>query len=266
MILADQEDPFLGRPSASILLLGTFHFQDAGRDWYKPQFDADVLSERRQREVAEVVEMLAAFRPTKIGVERTPRQQEELDQTYRAHLRDEFPLSANEVHQLGFRLARRLGHARVYGVNAWDRHYDPDVDLDAYAKEQGQEHLLSQWSPRFRQLYVAGDEQKTRETLRATLLRMNDEKSVLRSHGHYLVDYFKLGAGEEYAGPDWVTGWYNRNLRIFANLQRITEMPSERLILIIGAGHVPVLRHCVLASPEYELAEVHEYLAAGKAE
>jgi hypothetical protein len=36
--------------------------------------------------------------------------------------------------------------------------------------------------------------------------------------------------------------------------------PDERILLIIGAGHVPILRHCVLASPEDTLVEVQQYL------
>jgi hypothetical protein len=59
-----------------------------------------------------------------------------------------------------------------------------------------------------------------------------------------------------------VTAWYNRNLRIFANLQRITETPDERLLLLIGGGHLPILRHCIVASPECELVEVADYLSA----
>jgi hypothetical protein len=63
----------------------------------------------------------------------------------------------------------------------------------------------------------------------------------------------------DYPSADQIAGWYNRNLRIFANLQRITEVPDERII-IIGGGHLPILRHCVMASPEYNLVEVCDYL------
>jgi len=253
-------DPFLGQPSAKILLLGTFHFHDRGLDWYKPQSGFDVFSERRQREIAEVVELLAVFQPTKIAVERTPDQQVEINRSYGAYLHGEFQLPGDEVYQLGFRLAKRLEHEKVCCVNAWDRHYEPQVDLEVYAREHCQEHLLSQWSPRFKQLYEHGDRLKTQLTLREILLQANSEENILKGHGHYLVDWFKVGVGSEYPGVDWVTGWYNRNLRIFANLQRITESQNERTLLIIGGGHLPILRHCVLASPEYDLVEVHEYL------
>ena len=257
-------DSFLGRPNAQIMLLGTLHFQDRGLDWYKPQVGFDVFSESRQREIAEVVELLAAFQATKIAVERTPDQQEEINLSYRAFLRGEYQLPGDEVYQLGFRLAKRLGHDNVRCVNAWDRHYEPQVDLEAYAREHGQEPLLSQWSPRFKQLYEHRDRSAANLTLMERLLDSNSEKRILEKHGHYLVDWFRVGIGTEYPGVDRVTGWYNRNLRIFANLHRITESPDERILLIIGGGHVPILRHAVLASPDYELVEVHEYLEAAE--
>ena len=258
--MASDADSFLGQPSATILLLGTFHFQDRGRDWYKPQVGFDVFSHPRQQEIAEVVERLGAFQATKIAIERTPDQQAEIDHSYRAYQQGDFELPGDEIYQLGFRLAQRLGHERVHCVNAWDRHYEPQVDLEAYAREHGQEYLLTQWSPRFKQWYEHGDQLKAHLSLSEILLRINEEENILKGHGHYLVDWFKVGSGKEYAGVDQVTGWYNRNLRIFANLQRLTQAADERIVLIIGGGHVPILRHCALASPEYNLVEVYDYL------
>ncbi|MBS3965909.1 MAG: hypothetical protein KGZ60_01460 [Truepera sp.] len=258
--MANSADPFLGQPLAAILLLGTFHFQDHGLDWYKPQVGFDVFSQRRQREIAEVVERLAVFQPTKIAIEQTSDQQSEIDQSYRAHLQGVFHLPGSEIYQLGFRLAKRLGHDRVHCVDNWGRHYQPQIDLEAYAREHGQEQLLAQWSPRFKQWYQHRDQLKAQLSVREILLDINQEETILQGHGHYLVDWFKVGSGNDYPGADGVTGWYNRNLRIFANLQRITETPDERILLIIGWGHLPILRHCVQASPEYNLVEVCDYL------
>ena len=39
---------------------------------------------------------------------------------------------------------------------------------------------------------------------------------------------------------------------------------GERIVLIIGTGHVPILRHAIQASPEYELIEVAEVLARAR--
>ncbi|MBN2385827.1 MAG: hypothetical protein JXB85_02320 [Anaerolineales bacterium] len=242
-----------------------------------------MFSERRQQEIAEVVERLARFGPTRVAIERTQGQQGQVDGDYRAYLRGEFELSADEIHQLGFRLGRRLGHEGVYCVNAWGRYYDPPVDCEtyllehsvqeandllaahtpeAYARAHGQEHLLSQWWPYYQRQCEEEDAQIDRRTLREILAISNAEENAWKSHGPYLVDGFKVGEGHAYPGADWVTAWYNRNLRIFANLQRITTAQDERILLIIGGGHVAILRHCVLASPEYDLVEVCDYLGA----
>jgi hypothetical protein len=42
-----------------------------------------------------------------------------------------------------------------------------------------------------------------------------------------------------YAGADLVTNWYKRNLRILANVARITDFKAhDRVLLLIGAGHL----------------------------
>jgi hypothetical protein len=252
-------DSFLGQPQANILLLGTFHFQDRGLDKYKPQSNFAVFSPQRQQEIDEVVNRLAVFTPTKIALERTPQQQDEIDQSYRAYIRGE-PVEGDEIYQLGFRLAKKLAHPKVYCVNAWDRHYEPMIDVEAYAREHGQENLLGQWWPNYQKLFEHLDNLKATQSLREILLSVNSEESIRRGHGAYLVDWFKVGEGEDYPGVDWLIAWYNRNLRIFANLQRITERPDERILLIIGAGHLPILHHTVQASPEYKLVEVKKFL------
>lgn len=275
-----------GQPPTKIMLLGTFHFEDRGLDDYKPQatFDAGA----RQNEVLEVVERLAAYNPTKIAVERRFDEQETLNRAYREYVQNALELPGDEVYQLSFRLARRLQHSGLYGVNAWERLYNPPIDmeqlagglsavelnervsqlpdfrpyedLETYAAQRGQAHKLTEWTGYYRTLHEQGDVEMTRQTLRETLRRANEPATIVESHGQYLVGAFKIGSRHEYPGADLTTRWYNRNLRIFANLQRVTEPPDERLLLIIGWGHLPILRHCAEASPEYELVEVADYL------
>ena len=94
-----------------------------------------------------------------------------------------------------------------------------------------------------------------------TILRFMNHPRVLRlSHAVYLVGGFHAADGAEFPGPDgFVTHWHNRNLRIFANLRRAAQ-PGQRVVVLIGAGHVPILRHCVEASPEFRLVEVGDVL------
>jgi hypothetical protein len=276
--------------SAQIMLLGTFHFQDAGLDWYKPQHDIGVLSDQRQRELADVIACLRAFHPTKIAIERRPDQQASIDHEYRAYQQQSFPLPANEAYQLGFRLAGALGHQQLYCIDAWGRYYRPALDLEDHAhnrtteelnhflaeqydfdptrdltreaEQHGQEALIAAWTEQLTRTLKHAERERLACTIRETLVRGNSEQALQESHGLYLTGWFKIGSGHAYPGVDWVTAWYNRNLRIFANLQRITSSSDDRILVIFGAGHIPILRHCVLASPEYTLVEVGEYLAS----
>jgi len=39
-----------------------------------------------------------------------------------------------------------------------------------------------------------------------------------------------------------VANWYKRNLRIVVNINRITEPGKDRILVIIGAGHLKLLK------------------------
>ena len=54
-----------------ILVLGTYHMANPGHDIYNMQAD-DVLSPRRQQEIAQLIEVLKKFHPTKIAIESDP--------------------------------------------------------------------------------------------------------------------------------------------------------------------------------------------------
>src|SRR3712207_2428933 len=49
--------------SARILILGTYHMNNPGQDTYNTQAD-DVLAPKRQKEITELIEKLARFKPT----------------------------------------------------------------------------------------------------------------------------------------------------------------------------------------------------------
>lgn len=247
---------------APLLILGTFHFKDSGQDGYKPTFDVDILSQKRQAEIAGLVERLARFGPTRIAVERDLDRQAELDDDYRAYRAGRFELTSNEIHQLGFRLASRLGHERVYAVDADGAALPSSIDLEVFAREHGQEALLDDPVGKlYEQLYRHDDALKARLPLRDFLLYLNSDARLRTGHGHYVIGGFQLGAGDQYPGPDGFPSlWYNRNLRIFHNLMRLTADREQRILLVVGAGHVPILREQARSSPKILLEDVAQYL------
>lgn len=244
-----------------IVLLGTFHFMDAGLDSFKPEHEIDVMSAERQAEIQDIVDRLAEFGFTKIAVERKWQSDESLQQQYDAYIEGEFELPANELYQIGFRLAKQLGHAKVYPVDAPGRGFEPYVDPREYAKAHRlTKQLRTPYSVGFFNLGRTMDEIKMEHSLREHLLLMNHPKMMVARHGNYLQKDLSLGQEDEYPKADgFVSAWYNRNLRIFGNIHRVSD-EDDKVLAIFGAGHVPLLKHFAESSAEFDVVEVGDVL------
>ena len=245
---------------AKILLLGTFHFDDAGLDDYKPKYRLNMLSDQRQKEIGDVLNALERFRPNKIAVEWPAERQSALEVEFGKYRNGkQAELGPNEIYQIGFRLAGRLGHSRIYAVDARAAGPGPNLTTEALierARSLGQAELVqrgTQWSQWYEEWYAYEDLLKTKQTILHHLRFLNSPEELRRAHGRYLVAEFEIGGGGDYTGADSKTGWYSRNLRIFSNIERVRIASSDRILVIIGAGHVPILQHLAENAPEYEL-------------
>lgn len=52
----------------------------------------------------------------------------------------------------------------------------------------------------------------------------------------------RFGDPFDYAGPDLLASWYQRNIRIYHNIVNLIESPNDRILVIYGAGHLAWLR------------------------
>ena len=83
----------------------------------------------------------------------------------------------------------------------------------------------------------------------------------------YLRQIARIGLGDQYPGANWMAHyWYDRNLKIYVNLTRITESADERIMLIIGAAHVYLVQQFFEESGDYIIESPLKYLNAGDAE
>ena len=96
----------------------------------------------------------------------------------------------------------------------------------------------------------------------AQLKASNNMQHHEKNLGNYLISIFKFETKEyPYYGADFTTGWwFNRNLRIFRNIQRINATPEDRILVIYGSGHMNLLNIFFEASPEYQLLKINDYL------
>jgi Family of unknown function (DUF5694) len=242
--------PVFAQPAAraEVLVLGTYHMANPGRDIHNMKAD-DVLAPKRQREIAEVVEVLKRFRPTKIAVERNVGD-ERTARDYADYLAGRHELTRNEIEQVGFRLARELGQAAVYPVDA-DGEF-PYPRLVKYAQATGRSKELDAISEAFGAEVKAQGEYLASHTVLEALLSINADEKVARELGlHQRMAH--LGENGDWAGADLLADWYRRNARIFTNVTRIVDSPNERVLVIFGAGHLGLLRDAVSNDPTLAL-------------
>lgn len=237
------------------MILGAYHMANPGLDAVNVAAD-DILSEKRQREIAEVIDRLAVYAPTKIALEATPEHAVELDSLYAAYRRGEHTLSRDERQQLGFRLAARMGHAHIYGV---DTQIPMAMDEAMAAGERnGQSHLYQPLQAKFREIAARLQSIDDNHTVREILLFHNGEE-LDSWNGFYLL-MAQLGSTADPVGAKVIAAWYERNLRIFADVARLVDNDQERILVLIGSGHGKLLREFVTSSPNLALVRAQDYL------
>jgi hypothetical protein len=250
------------RKQPQILLVGTFHFGYPNLDSYKvaEEDQVDILSPRRQREVEELVDYLARFRPTMIAVEggRNSGYILRRYEAWQAGGKEE--LRPKEIDQLAFRLMDRFGLDTLYGCDApgltytLENHPDSTV-FRAYLKKIFEGYDWKSDDP-LDSLYNLYFDYDTEITLQLPLLDyfkyLNSDAVIRRYHGAYLVGDFKTE--EPYRGADALAlYWYSRNLRIVQNIMSLGAGPDDRILVLFGAGHSSILKQQFESTPEYEL-------------
>ena len=267
----------------TIMILGSTHLANDGLDVYNTKMD-DVRAPKRQREIEQLVEQLKDFKPTKIALERDEKTHGAGTQTeYQGYLKGTYELKRNEHDQIGFRLAKQRGHPRLYCVDyRLDyRKDDPIIPFDefnwdlvnyiGFAKAHNQEHLLP---PPPDEGKLTQDEKGVTwiepgeyVSIIDMYIQDNDPESIRKDHQEYLRFIARVGLGDEYPGVNWLSHyWYDRNMKIYVNLTRITESVDDRILLIIGAGHVYLVQQFLEESGDYVIENPLKYLNAGNTE
>ncbi len=255
----------LGIPRASwpqsdarpeILVLGTYHMANPGHDIYNMRAD-DVQSPARQQQIAELREVLKRFHPTKIAIEADVGSQR-VGREYSDYLAGKYTLSANEIDQIGYRLAKELGHRAVYPVDV-DGDF-PMLRVINYAKANGRKEKLDAIGARTAARVKTEDDFLRSHTVLEMLEYMNSDSLVTKAVAEYFA-MVPFGEPWEYAGPDLLASWYQRNIRIYRNIVALIDSPSERILVIYGAGHLGWLRQDVTNDATVKLRKLGDLTA-----
>ncbi|WP_116108918.1 DUF5694 domain-containing protein [Lewinella sp. IMCC34191] len=240
-----------------VLNVGTFHMG------YTPDANSTEFDENDRENVARVHAIaidLAAFDPTVIVVEMMPQRQGELDSAYAAYLADPDMAITDptEIELLAYEVGRLSGTERIYGIDhKLNYNYRIGQEIDnaidsttvaAYARNPFVDH------PEYANF---NDDSLT---VRDRLRMMNEDPFLdfLITVNADILTY--AGTDGNFEGADEAAKYYQRNLRMYSNLNRLDLTPDDRVFILTGASHAAFFRDFFSRSPKYRMVETLDYL------
>ena len=232
------------------MLLGTYHFEGSANDAVDTPA-ADILGPRRQAELEELATRLASWGPQQIAVEWPFSFADSATARYRRYAETGTTQSRNEVAQVGFRLARRLGHGTVHPID----HQMPlgNDSIEALYRRRPEFKAHSDSLLAVLQRESVGLRAWQRETSLIEHLRAANSDEGLQGGNSFAMFGSMLAAGEgaNRGGPQLLARWYERNIIMVHNLTRVLRPDTRRALVVVGSGHVPAMRNVLHESPDF---------------
>jgi hypothetical protein len=243
---------------AKVMLLGMFHFANPGRDIVKARV-IDVTTPENQAWLDGLADRMAAFRPTDVLAECSPSEQDAIDGKFRDYVAGRFALPANETYQIGFRVARRAGLARVTCFDEDKVGWNAQPMFEFIEKHDPA--LKHELDATFQSLSASMDQEQATLPLARLLQLTNDPARDLQNKALYLRTN-GVDAGGGFVGADATASWWHRNFRMYANVQKAAA-PGRRVIVLAGQGHTAILKDLLAADDRRVAEDARAYLEAG---
>lgn len=244
-----------------VLTLGTFHF-DRSRDGSDvvAKEHIDVSTHTNQKEIARIVAQLVSFNPGKIAVEWRPSYQRTMDSLYTAYLQGNYDLEKQETFQIGFRVAKKLGHTKVYCIDnnpPFPEYIDAIDHWENYADSLGHLALWNAYDLENKKMNTYMDTIQRHLNVYEYLKVINSEKHSIRQKQLWTTGLINVGYESPYLGADVVARWYQRNIRLFAHAKNLVR-EDDNLLIIYGGAHKWILDELFESTPDFQVVQFNQ--------
>ena len=240
----------------SVLNFGTFHMGFTN-DASSTEFDEH--DRKNQQEVHQIAQLLTAFKPTVIVVEWPPSYNAELKAAYDAYVANPkmFIKNPTEVELLAFEIGRLSNTPKIYGIDhKMGYNYGIGTQIDNKIDPKWHDKYYEDPLKYYPEVNVNEDS--------LSLI----EKLKLSNHDQYLDFLITVnadmlthaGTENKFEGADEAAKYYQRNLRMFSNLNRLNLSSDDRVFILMGASHTAFFRDFMSRSPKYEMVNTFDYL------
>ena len=244
----------IGKPQ--IALLGMFHFGETS-DLGAIKMP-ELHGERRQSDIRDLIEQLKTYRPTKVLLEYPLTRRDTLQKRYESYLQGNYTLGDSETYQVGFRLAKELGHNKVYAID-----HKMDLPFDEIAEHLTKVNQMDKMQAMMTKVgQLMQEETAALDTmaLSSYLLRLNSEDFDALANSLYLKDILEMGSEDNEVGAKISATWYHRNMIMLKNIADCVESSDERILVIVGASHRAVIKDYVMDRTDLVYTEITKYM------
>lgn len=258
-----------GQEKNKILTLGTFHFH-----LVKSQFgvDFDINNKDKQKELTEIIKQIETYKPTKIFVEWEFSKQGELDELYNLYLKDktfelikqkygknETMYFESEVQQLGFKLADKLKHKKLYAFDYLIN--EPNDTVMIAIQKANQTDLMNEIQKEFGEYGQAIVTKFQKEkSIKNLLLFFNNKELEDKLNSGYISLFNKAGSKDDFSGAYFVSERFKRNLYMYSLIQKQIDKTDERILVIVGGQHSAGFRDFIRDDKNLEKVELETIL------
>lgn len=247
-----------------VLLIGTFHFANFdpknNRDVMETS-EVDVLTERNQKELELICNKIAEFNPSKIFVEYPYTLEEELDSIYNNFVPENYgQKDRDEGDQLSFRVAKQLGHKKVYACDFRGASF-PYNSMRKSMETANQQDLIAlddlegeQWENEY------NEEVNKNQSILDILYLLNSEEERKTDRAWFFNFANKAGSINDTIGTFLASEWIRRNLHIYSKIQKQVAEKDERIMIFLGSSHIAFLKDFIDYNPNWKTVELKEIM------
>ncbi|MEZ4810517.1 MAG: DUF5694 domain-containing protein [Allomuricauda sp.] len=249
------------------LIIGTFHYHNPGADVVKTK-SFDVLSEGAQAQLEEISEKIKAFNPSQVFVEWPYGEQQELDSLYQLYLADNYftndSLSnfyrKNEIFQLAFRVAKKVGLKKVQAVDYRNTEFPFDslMTVVATSQQTALQTEIMEGIERFSKEFDEKIEQGA-SLLDLTYYLNSEDMRNLSNKFHTQIPLL-VGDQNNFIGPYLAAEWYRRNLYMWSLVQKGTTTDDQRIMLLLGSSHIAMIKDFLDKNKDWDGVELSEIM------
>lgn len=255
-----------------LLLIGTFHFNNPNADAVKT-IDFDITTPIVQEELEQITDRIKGFAPHQIFVEWSYDKQSQLDSLYHLYQQGQYEAYINqkyksqekrmsylrdEVSQLAFRAAHKTGLPQVKAIDYFlPMPYDTVMNAIKIAK---QTEVMNEINSFISTMEKEANKKRKTMSLTNILLDLNTPISRQQNRSIYLTTLNRAGSIDNFAGAFSVAAWYQRNLYMYALMQKQMQAKDQKAVLILGAGHIAMIKKFIEDDGRYEVVELKDVL------